>query len=487
VTRAVRLSVRARLALWHTAILAALLAGSALISVASLRESNSTRTDSDLRDTWGAFQSELVAERQELPTLRRSVAEALNEFRFNDVAVAVFDSTNSLVGFKRLSEPSAPGEEPAPQLDAASITAELGGKIRNRPQFLTLDDREGGYRALASSLKVGGEVATIVVARSLHQESEATENAIAAFAVIVPLILALAFFGGWFLAGRTLSPVGAMSERAARISASTTSERLPVVNPDDELGRLATVLNSLLDRLAEALAQQRRFMTDASHELRTPIAVVRAVADVILSKTSRSDEEYREALDTVQREARRLSRIVDDLFLLSRADIGERPVRKRSLYLGEVISDAARDVTPLARERDIEIECRLPEDGGPFDGDEELLDRVFGNLIENAIKYGPAGSRVSITLDDLGESYRASVEDQGSGIPEHLRDRIFQRFFRVSEDEPGVPGAGLGLSIAQWAAEAHGGSIDVSGASNGGARFNVILPKVASRDTPSPG
>jgi two-component system OmpR family sensor kinase len=471
-----RLSLRARLALWHTAILAALLAGSAMISVFFLRESSANRTNSDLTDTWSAFRSELVAEREELPTLRAATAEALNEFRFNNVAVAVFDSTNTIIGVKALAEPKMPDEEIPPPFDPRLVPQRLGARFHNARALLTLADREGGYRALSSPLTLKNDRVTIVVARSLHQDSEAIEEAANAFGLITPLVLALAFVGGWFLAGRSLAPVGAMSERAARISASTTSERLPVANPDDELGRLATVLNDLLDRLAEALAQQRRFMTDASHELRTPVAVVRAVADVLLSKESRTEADYRDALETVHREARRLSRVVDDLFLLSRADIGERPVHRRSLYLDEVIGDASRDVATLAKERGIRVECSLPEDGAPYEGDEELLDRVFGNLIENAFKHGPSGSRVLITLARDGVSYRATVEDEGAGVPAELRGKIFERFFRVSDDEFSVPGAGLGLAIARWAVEAHGGTIDVGTSALGGAKFTVRLP-----------
>jgi len=168
---------------------------------------------------------------------------------------------------------------------------------------------------------------------------------------------------------------------------------------------------------------------------------------------------------------------VDDLFLLSRADIGERPVRRGSLYLAEVIADAARDVATLAVDRNIQVECDLPDDGCPYEGDEELLDRVFGNLIDNAIKYSPTDSRVLITLTDEGPAYCAAVEDEGPGVRAELQDRIFERFFRANDDDFSVPGAGLGLSIARWVVEAHGGTLGVSNSSLGGARFTVLLPK----------
>jgi Signal transduction histidine kinase len=264
------LSVRARLALWHTAILAALLGASAVVSVGFLRQSSGRRTDSDLTDAWSAFRSELVAERSEIPSLRKATGEALASFRLNNVAVVVFDPSATIIGMKALGENNGDVGDFAPPFHPEEVPRTLGEGFRAGSAFATIPDREGGYRVYSAPVVIERERATVVVARSLHQEDAALEEAITAFAIIAPLVLALAFLGGWFLAGRGLSPVGAMSERAARISASTTSERLPVMNAEDELGRLAIVLNDLLDRLADALSQQRRFMTDASHELRTP-------------------------------------------------------------------------------------------------------------------------------------------------------------------------------------------------------------------------
>ncbi|MDQ6718394.1 MAG: ATP-binding protein [Gemmatimonadota bacterium] len=475
--RMLNLSVRARLAIWHTVILAALLGGSAALAVTFVRQSSGRRTDSDLADAWSAFRSELIAERSETPSLAQAAHEALGAFHLNNVAVVVFDSNGTIIGLKALGRAKGDVGDFAPPFHPEQVHGALGARFSTSPRYVTLPDREGGYRVYSSPVSVGGENGVFAVAMSLHQEDEALEEAISTFAIVAPMVLALAYLGGWFLAGRSLSPVGAMSERAARISASTTSERLPVVNPDDELGKLAIVLNDLLDRLADALAQQRRFMTDASHELRTPVAVVRAVTDVVLSQEIRSETDYRDALATIQREAGRLSRVVDDLFLLSRADIGERPVRRGSIYLSELISDSTRDLGPLAAERGITIECNLPEEGCPFEGDEELLDRVFGNLIDNAIKYSPRGSHVRVALADDGRSYETTVEDEGQGVPLPLRDRIFERFFRVNDDDFSVPGAGLGLSIARWAVEAHGGSISVEGGELGGAKFIVLLPR----------
>ena len=470
-----RLSVRARLAIWHTTVLAALLLGFAVVSILFLRNSNRVRTDAELLSTWAAFSGEILAEREELPTLAAATKEALGEFRFNDVAVEVVDSAGAVVGFKPAAGPPAAIDSREPSLGAARLAGSLKGRLSTAGYF-DWDDSEGGYRLYAAPLEVGGERAGIVVARSLHADREMLENAAGAFALLAPLVLTLAFLGGWFLAGRSLAPVGAMSERAARISASTTSERLPVVNSADELGKLATVLNDLLDRLAEALAQQRRFMTDASHELRTPVSVIRTVADVVLAKSGRSEKEYTEALETVQREAGRLTRVVDDLFLLSRADIGERRVVSGSLYLAELVADAAQDLSPLAAERNIRFECQLPEDGAPFTGDEDLLSRALVNLMDNAIKYSRAESIIRVIVDKEAGTYRIDVEDEGRGIPAGLEERIFERFFRADNHDPAIPGAGLGLAIARWAVEVHGGELSVGKSRLGGARFTALIP-----------
>jgi signal transduction histidine kinase len=271
-----------------------------------------------------------------------------------------------------------------------------------------------------------------------------------------------------------------MSERAAHLGASNLDEALPVLNPRDELGRLATVFNQLLARLSRAIEQQRQFMADASHELRTPVSILRGEADVALSADERSAAEYRDALRVVSAEARRLSRIVEDLFLLARADAGQQPLRPTEMYLDEVAGECVRAMRSLAASRGVELACRA-EPELAYRGDEPLLHRLLLNLLDNALKYSPAGSRVTLEVARRDGGYRLAVADAAPPVPPEAAERIFERFYRVdrarSRSEPSTTGgAGLGLPIARWVAEAHGGSLRLARPNGGGNVFELFLP-----------
>jgi heavy metal sensor kinase len=309
----------------------------------------------------------------------------------------------------------------------------------------------------------------------------------AAYTIAIPLLLLIAAAGGFFLASRSLSPVAAMSARAAEISSTNLNERLPVGNRRDELSALAAVVNSLLERLEQAFAQQRRFMADASHELRTPVAVLRTEADVTLSRPNRTEAEYRESVTVMRDSARRLGRIVDDLFLLARADAGHLPLRRSVIYLEEVVDDAARAVRAIAQEHGVRIAVDPVEDA-PFSGDADLLVRLMLNLLDNAIKHSPTGGTVTLSLVRVGQEYRIGVVDEGPGIPAEAQAQIFERFFRVGRarsraaaTEP--TGAGLGLAIARWIAEAHGGRLELVRSTDAGTHFQLVLPAMVEGDS----
>jgi signal transduction histidine kinase len=267
-----------------------------------------------------------------------------------------------------------------------------------------------------------------------------------------------------------------MAERAAMIGAANLHERLPVKNPRDELGRLASVFNELLARLAQAFDQQRQFMADASHELRTPVAIMSGEAELALARDDRSLAELRTALVTIRHEARRLKRIVDDLFLLARANAGEQLLAPASLYLGDLARECLQTVRSLAAAKDISLAYE-GADELPLVGDEALLRRMLMNLLDNAIKYTPRGGRVELHAAAEGDRYRLDVVDTGTGIPLEARARMFDRFYRARvERSKGDGGAGLGLAIARWIAESHGGSIALVQSGGAGSTFRVLLP-----------
>jgi heavy metal sensor kinase len=274
-----------------------------------------------------------------------------------------------------------------------------------------------------------------------------------------------------------------MGAQAERIGAVNLHDRLAVRNPNDELGRLAQTFNDLLDRLDQSFERQRRFISDASHELRTPVSILRGEAEVALSQASRSPEEYRESLAVLHQEAQRLARIVEDLFTLTRADAGEYRLAHSDFYLDELVADCVRAARALAQAKNITLVAVTPEEL-PVRADEDLLRRMILNLLDNAIKYTPAGGNISVACGCVPDGYEVSVTDSGPGIPAEMQSRIFERFFRVdrSRARSGVDGgAGLGLSIARWIAEAHLGRIDLARSDATGSTFTVRVPASGER------
>ncbi|HEX5436159.1 MAG TPA: ATP-binding protein [Gemmatimonadaceae bacterium] len=484
-------SVRARLALWHTATLAILLIGFALGSYLFLERTMQRRMDRYLAETATAFAGELQAERADEGSNRRAVDETVKEFRLRDLGIVVYDSSWRAVASsvppsrrarRRHSRAAVGPERAASAVLASTIGQALSARRADARPWLTVRAGGDGSRAFAMPVQMGGAPYTVAVVQPLHGEAETLETVRDAYLIVIPLVLLLAGIGGYLLARRSLAPVVEMSNRAARIGAANVHERLPVINPRDELGALARVFNDLLGRMAASIEQQRRFMADASHELRTPVAIMRGEADIALSRDSRTAGEYREALAVIGDEGRRLSNIVSDLFLLARADAGQAPLRRGELYLNDLVAECVRAVRSLAAQRSVELRVATCDEC-PYSGDEELLRRVLRNLLDNAIKYSGHGAVVDVALERTVPSYRIVVRDTGPGIPPEACGRLFERFYRVDKarsrsisSETG--GAGLGLAIGRMVAEAHGGRLELVSSADSGSVFALTLPRV---------
>jgi heavy metal sensor kinase len=303
------------------------------------------------------------------------------------------------------------------------------------------------------------------------------------FYLSIPLLVSAAAWGGYMLAKRSLAPVAAMAARAAEISETNLDARLPVGGGAEFVG-LGRVVNDLLDRLQRSFEQQRRFMADASHELRTPVSIVRTESDVTLSREHREESEYRASTAIIQDASRRLTRIVDDLFLLARADSGHLVPQVEDVYLEEVVADAAQAVRPVAEQRAVRVEVRNIVEA-PFRGDADLLGRILLNLLDNAIKHSPPGGVVEIGMASRNQQYQISVIDAGEGIPADIRERIFERFFRADVAREAVEhtttsGAGLGLAIARKIAELHDGRLEVAESRPGRTELRLTLTRRAS-------
>ena len=220
----------------------------------------------------------------------------------------------------------------------------------------------------------------------------------------------------------------------------------------------------------------RRFVADASHELRTPLSVIRGEADVALSH-DRGAAEYRESLGIILDESRRLSRLVDDLLNLARADSRHTTLQVEEFYLNDLVAECCRSVQTLAGARGIRLECPAEEDV-TIRGDEELLRRLVMNLLDNAIRYTPAGGRVSASLEVSGPKVLIRVSDTGIGIPPETAPHVFDRFFRADKARSRQDGGfGLGLAIVKWIAESHHGAVELSSTLGSGSAFTVTLPR----------
>ncbi len=296
-------------------------------------------------------------------------------------------------------------------------------------------------------------------------------------ATAIPCAVALAVAGGYMLAGRMLAPVGALADTARRITAESLNARLPVTNPGDEFGRLATVFNETLGRLDTAFEQLRRFTADASHELRTPLTAIRSVGEVALQRPL-SAEGYREVVGSMLEEVDRLTRLVENLLLLTRAEAGRIPLTRVAVDLRELVAAVADSLRVLAEEKNQELAVRL--DGtATVHCDASVLRQGITNLLYNAIKYTPPRGviRVAATSTPDGDAV-IEVQDTGPGIPAADHQRVFERFYRVDHARSShTGGAGLGLPIARWAVEAHGGRIELESDEGRGALFRVVLPR----------
>jgi heavy metal sensor kinase len=292
---------------------------------------------------------------------------------------------------------------------------------------------------------------------------------------LFPIGLLLAGGGGWVLARRALRPVDRIAETARRISAEHLAARLEETGANDELSRLVQTLNEMLERLDASFHQIRQFSADASHELQTPLTILKGEIEVAL-RTPRTPDEYQGILSSALEEINRLTRLVEGLLLLARADAGVLRMDRKPVDLSQLVEEVYGQAKILADARPLTL---LLEEMEPLTipGDYDRLRRVLLNLVDNGIKYTPAGGRVALSLRREGQWASLRIADSGIGLsPEELQ-KIFERFYRSAEARSrGEGGAGLGLCIARSIVEAHGGKIQVASARGKGSTFTVLLP-----------
>jgi heavy metal sensor kinase len=347
------------------------------------------------------------------------------------------------------------------------------------PTGLVEDRNVGGtnLRFLSRSATVLGKPYAIQVAAPTQELLEGLRAFKWALVLLVPVVLAVAATGGFWMSRRALRPVDEITATARSIGEKNLGDRLPVPNTHDELRRLSETLNEMLERIEGAFRRVTQFTADASHELRTPVALIRTTSELALRK-HRSEPEYREALDEVHAESVRTTDLIENLLTLARADAGKATLERTSVGVGSLVLEVSGQAERLAQERGISLACHVPVEAVTVSGDRGTLRRLFLILLDNALKYTPTGGNVEVSVGQ--ESHRAVVEvrDSGIGIIEDDLTHIFERFYRSDKSRSrDSGGAGLGLSIAKWIVEAHGGDIRVASQPERGTTFRVSLPK----------
>jgi heavy metal sensor kinase len=315
----------------------------------------------------------------------------------------------------------------------------------------------------------------VQVGTSMESVDQTLNRLLLVLLVTMPVALVVSLAGGWFLAGRALRPVDAITLAAQRIAGGDLTQRLNVPASSDEIGRLAGTFNNMIARLETSFRQIRQFSSDASHELRTPLTVMKGETELALRRP-REAEDYTVVLESNLEEIDRMTRIVDELLFLSRADMGEVKMEHLPITLEALLEDVHRQASLLGQDRSVQVVLGLMTPAVVL-GDELRLRELFLNLVDNAVKYSRPGGTVEMSLANETGHARVTIVDQGIGISREDQKRIFDRFYRTDDARAHTKkGTGLGLAISAWIAESHRGRIDVQSEVGKGSTFTVTLP-----------
>jgi len=461
------LSVRTRLTLWYSAILLGILVVTSAVGYSLLRWSLIQDLDASLLTVAGVLRDTSLSQSQ---TPRQAQMEALLR---NLLGPDFYDKFFQLLDPEGQPEPGA-SADPAHGL-RLSPAARANAARGNRTFETVAAQGAEPVRLLTMPVVRGGRVTHIVqVGMSLQRAGRALSRYLETLVLLIPLGVALAAVGGAVVARTALRPVDEMARAARRITAEDLDRRIGLRGTGDELDRLADTLNGMLGRLAAAFAEMRRFSADAAHELRTPLAALRGGIEVSL-RAPRTAEEYRQALASSLEEVERLVRLAEDLLLLSRSTAGLGSERAL-VDLEPVLLDVVDVATRLAHGRGVTVRVG---DVAPATvrGDAIALRRAVLNLVENALKYTPAGGKVEVGLGVADRRAAISVQDTGIGIAPADAQRIFEPFVRLDAARAReTGGTGLGLAIVRAIVEAHGGAVSVESQPGAGSRFTIDLP-----------
>jgi heavy metal sensor kinase len=343
------------------------------------------------------------------------------------------------------------------------------------PRYETKTVNGAPLRIVSAQAGVLGKMYTVQLATPLDQVFDVLQDLRWLLFLSIPLVLIIATLGGYWMSRTALAPVDAMTSTARSISEHSLSRRLENFKTGDELQRLAETFNQMMDRLEGAFKRITQFTADASHELRTPTALIRTAAELSLRR-DRDSAHYREVLAQVLEEAERMGILIESLMTLARMDSGAESLNYSTVDIASVLREASSSSQPLADSKQIHFEREVPEEPILVNGDAHVLRRLFLILIDNAVKYTPPNGKIAITLKTKGNDAIAQVRDTGIGIAQEDLPFIFERFYRADKARSRESGAGLGLSIARWITEAHRGSVRVESIVGQGTIFEVSIP-----------
>ena len=454
-------SVRLRLTLWYVLLLAVILAAFSAGIYLTLRHSLYDNLDDSIQNRADVL-LDIVRYEGNQPTLAGVVSS--DDPNQEESFVRVFGASGELT----FDNSAAAGDVP---IDGRAVESALAGKTVTR----SVNVGET-FRVQSLPIERHGQIGGVLeVGQSLDDVSDTLQTLLFIVGIAYPATLLVASLGGVFLAGRALSPVDRITRLARRISAEDLGQRLNLRSPDDEVGRLARTFDEMIARLDDAFRRQRQFTADASHELRTPLTAIKGQIDVALQR-QRDPAAYRQVLQVVNEEVDRMMRLVGSLLTLTRADAGQIPLAFEAVGLRDVVDAAVEQVRPMASERGIELRL-ISGPAVTLRADEDLLLQLLLNLLDNAAKYTPAGGQVTVGWNVGAGQVELWVRDTGIGIASDHLPHLFDRFYRVDKTRSrAAGGAGLGLAISRWIAEAHGGSVHAESSPGEGSKFTVRLP-----------
>jgi len=451
--------------LWYAALLSIIVAAVGAFLVLALRSDLTGAIDRALRSA--TDQIALDYAREGVPELRDSASAVLKGER---AAAQLLDRDAHVIA--TFGDPVAV----APMIAPADLRAVLNGHSVVRTRELGAGRQD--FRVVARSVDRHGRRRLVVAAQSLAPAQRSVRQVVLLLLLALPAAVLATAAGGWALARRSLRPVAQMTSAAAAIGVDRLDERVPEPRTHDEIAHLAATLNTMLERIEHGVQEQRRLVADASHELRTPLAAMRSELDVSL-RMDRLSPAAREILLSTREEVDRLTRTVDDLLTLAAADDAALDLRLEPHDLAALAQAVVDELAPVAAARRVHVELEI--EPVPIVVDPVRFAQAVRNVLANAIEFTAPDSRVRVSAGVAGRDGRLVIEDEGPGVPEELRERIFDRFFRADQSRArATGGSGLGLAIAREIVVAHGGRVRAQGGARGAA-FVIELPLVAGR------